>query len=123
MVYAIRIYEVHAVNVPAFTAAFQNHPPWQHLLYQLDGHLHTGLLVGSTLLPSFVSLAIWQSEEQFFAAENSAEYLNFNRSLRILSASYQNVGIFRYRCQPEKEEILDHSIRIPVAPFAHRVRQ
>jgi hypothetical protein len=123
MVYAIRIYEVHAVNVPAFTAAFQDDPPWQRLSFQLDGHLHTGLLVRSTLPPSFVSLAIWQSEEQFIAAENSAEYLNFNRSLRILSAGYQSVGIFRYRCQREKEEILAHSIRIPVAPSAHSVRQ
>jgi hypothetical protein len=123
MVYAIRLFEVHAVNVPAFTAAFQDDPPWQRLSYQLDGHLHTGLLVGSALPPSFVSLAIWHSEEQFIAAENSAEYLNFNRSLRILSAGYQSVGIFRYRCQPEKEEILAHSIRIPVTPSAHPVRQ
>jgi hypothetical protein len=123
MVYAIRLYEVNAVNVPAFTAAFEDDPPWQHLSYRLDGHLHTGLLVRSTLPPSFVSLAIWQGEEQFIAAENSVEYLNFNRSLRILSASYQSVGIFRYRCNPEEMEISDHSIRIPTGLSAHTVRQ
>lgn len=123
MVYAIRLFEVQPVDVPAFTAAFENDPPWKHLSYQLDGHLHTGLLVGSTLPPSFVSLAIWQNEEQFIAAESSAEYLNFNRSLRILSASYQSVGIFRYRCQPEKEDIPAYSIRIPASPSAQPVRQ
>lgn len=123
MVYAIRLYEVHAVNVPAFTAAFEEDPPWQRLSYRLDGHLHTGLLARSTLQPSFLSLAIWQAEEQFLAAENTVEFLNFNRSLRILSASYQSVGIFRYRCQPEKEEIRAHSIRIPVTPSVQTVRQ
>lgn len=110
MVYAIRLFD--AVNVPAFTAAFEADPPWQRLSYQLDGYLHTGLLVRSTLPPSFMSLAIWQNKERFVAAENSVEYLNFNRSLRILSASYQSVGIFRYRCQPEKEEVPADSIRI-----------
>jgi len=123
MVYAIRLFEVPDVNVPAFTAAFQDDPPWQHLSYQLDGHLHTGLLVGSTLPPSFISLAIWQSAEQFVAADNSAEYLNFNRSLRILSASYRSVGIFRYHCQPEKEDIPSYSTRMPLDPSAQPVRQ
>jgi len=123
MVYAIRLYEVPSVNVPAFTAAFEENPPWQRLSYQLDGHLHTGLLVRSMLPPSFVSLAIWQNEEKFVAAENSADYLNFNRSLRILSASYQSVGIFRYRCQPEEEQISDRHIRIPYDLSAHTVRQ
>ncbi len=123
MVYAIRLYEVHAANVPAFTAAFEDDPPWKHLSYQLDGHLHTGLLVGSPLPPSFVSLAIWQSEEQSIAAENSVEYLNFDRSLRMLSASYHSVGIFRYRCQPEKETFPTYSIRIPATSSPHPVRQ
>jgi hypothetical protein len=123
MIYAIRLYEVHAANVPAFSAAFEDDPPWKHLSYQLDGHLHTGLLVGSMLPPSFVSLAIWQNEEQFIAAENSVEYLNFNRSLRIMSAGYQSVGVLRYRCQPEKEEIPTCSIQMPATPSAHPVRQ
>ncbi len=123
MVYAIRLYEVHAVNVPAFTAAFQDDPPWHRLSYKLDGHLHTGLLVRSTLPPSFVSLAIWQGEEQFIAAENSVDYLNFNRSLRILSASYQSVGIFRYRCQPEEVEVRDRSVRTSIRLSEDTVRQ
>ncbi len=123
MVCAIRLYEVHVANVPAFTAAFDDDPPWKRLSYQLNGHLHTGLLVGSTLPPSFASLAIWQSEEQFIAAENSVEYLNFDRSLRILSASYQSVGVFRYRCLPEKEELPTYSIQMPATPSAHPVRQ
>ncbi len=123
MVYAIRLYEVADLNVPAFTAAFYDDPPWHRLSYHLDGHLHTGLLVRSTLPPSFVSLAIWQGEEQFIAAEKSVEYSNFNRSLRILSASYQCAGVFHYRCQPENEEIPTYSIRIPVTPSAHPVRQ
>jgi hypothetical protein len=29
MVYAIRLYEVHAANVPDFTAAFEGDPPWK----------------------------------------------------------------------------------------------
>lgn len=123
MIYVIRLYEVHAANIPAFTAAFEEDAPWQRLSYRLDGHLHTGLLVRSTLPASFLSLAIWQAEEQFLAAENTVEFLNFNRSLRILSASYQSVGIFRYRCQPEKEDIPGHSIRIPPTLSAQTVRQ
>jgi hypothetical protein len=122
MIYVIRSYEVHAVNAPAFVAAFEEDAPWQRLSHRLDGHLHTGLLVRSMLPPSVLSLAIWQSEEQFLAAEDTVEFLNFNHLLRILSASYLNVGIFRYRCQPEKEEIPAYATRLPVTPSAHPVR-
>ena len=87
MIYAIRSYEVQTADVPAFIAAFERDTPWRQLSYQIDAHLHTGLLVRSTIPPTFVSLAIWQCEEQFTAAENSVDYLNFNRSLRILSTA------------------------------------
>jgi hypothetical protein len=33
MVDEIRLFEVPTVNVPAFTGAFQDDPPWQHLSY------------------------------------------------------------------------------------------
>jgi hypothetical protein len=105
MVYVIRQYEVDAANFSAFTAAFAEDAPWQRLSFQRDGHLHTGLLVRSTLQPSFLSLAIWQSEQHCLAAEATAEFLNFYRSLRLLSVSYQSAGMFRYMLQPQPEEV------------------
>ncbi len=85
--------------------------------------MHTGLLVRSMLPPVILSLAIWKSEQHYLAAEDTAEFRNFNRSLRLLAASYQSIGMFRYRCQPEKEEVPDRSIRILFAPSAQQVRQ
>lgn len=122
MLYVIRLYEVYGADVPAFIAAFEENPPWQRLSYRPDGHLHTGLLVRCTLPPSFLSLAIWQSEQHYLAAEDTAEFLNFNRSLRMLAASYQSIGMFRYRCQPEKE-LHGHSIPISDALSTQAVRQ
>lgn len=123
MIYVIRLYEVHAADVAAFTAAFDEDGPWQRLSGRLSGHLHTGLLVRSTLPPVFLSLAIWQSEQHYLAAEDTAEFRNFNHSLRFLAASYQSTGMFHYRCPQEKEEIPSHSIHIPIALSAQLVWQ
>jgi hypothetical protein len=122
MIYVIRLYEVQATDVPTFTAAFDD-GPWQRLSSRLNGHLHTGLLVRSTLPPVFLSLAIWQSEEQYLAAEDTAEFRNVDHSLRLLAASYQSKGMFHYRCRRGKNEIQSHSIRIPFALSAQPVRQ
>lgn len=123
MVYALRLYDVDAVNVPAFTAAFEEEPPWRHLSYELDGHLHTGLLHRSSFEPSFLSLTIWNSEEHFLAAENTAEFCNFNHLLRALASSYQSIGVFRYCGQPDIRAIPVRSLRIPAALPVSAVRQ
>ncbi len=119
MIYVIRLYEVHAADVPAFTAAFDEDGPWQRLSGRLSGHLHTGLLVRSTLPPVFLSLAIWQSEQHYLAAEDTVEFRNFNHSLRFLAASYQSTGMFHYRCLPKKEEVTLYSIRTPITLSTH----
>ncbi len=40
--------------------------------------MHTGLLVRSMFPTVFLSLAIWQSEQHYLAAEDTTEFLNFN---------------------------------------------
>jgi hypothetical protein len=123
MIYVIRQYGVDPANFVAFTETFERDAPWQRLSFQRDGHLHTGLLVRSTLQPSFLSLAIWQTEQHCLAAEATAEFRDFNRLLRLLSVSYQSAGMFRYMFQPQPEEVPGPMGRNSTARSFQSVRQ
>jgi hypothetical protein len=101
-------------DVPAFIATFDEDGPWQQLSGRLSGHFHTGLLVRSTVPPVLLSLGIWQTEQHYRAAEDTEEFQKFNRSFRLLAASHQSIGAFRYRDQQDRMQIPTYSIRIPV---------
>ncbi len=119
MIHVIHSYTVQAADVPAFIAAFED-APWQRLPLHRSGHLHTGLLVCSTLIPVFLSHGIWQSEQHYLAAQGTAEFREFYRSLNLLAESHQSIGTFRYHCQQNREPIPTYSVRVPVSPPVRR---
>ena len=123
MICVLRMYEVNAVDAAAFTAAFDEDGPWRRLSGRLRGYVHTDLLVRSTFPTVLLLLEFWQSEQDYEIAERNAEVRGFLRSLRNQAVSHQNLGVFCFRSQWEKEMIQDSSFRMPVDLSAWRVPQ
>jgi hypothetical protein len=123
VIFVLQLYEVNAVDAPAFTAAFDENGPWRHLTGRLRGYIHTDLLVRSTFPTVLLLLEFWQSEQHYEIAERNAEVRGFLRSLRNLAVSHQNFGVFCFRSQWEKEMINDSSFRMPVDLSGWRVPQ
>ena len=119
MIYIIHSYTVQAANVPPFIRAFED-GPWQRLPLYRSGNLHTGLLVGSTLIPVFLSLGIWESEQHYLAAQDTAEFRAFDRSVNLLVESHLAIGAFRYHCRQDRETIPTYSVQVSVFPPAQR---
>ncbi len=113
MIFVLRLYELDTVDVPAFTAAFDEDGPWRRLSGRLHGYIHTDLLLRSTFPTVFLLLEFWLSEQHFAIAESDAEVRGFLRSLRNLAASHQNLGVFCFRSQWEKETVQGSSFRMP----------
>lgn len=124
MIYTFRLFDVCTTDIPAFTAAFED-GPWRRLSVRLSGHLHTGLLVQSKLasVSRFLSLEIWQSEQHYLAAQATANFQDFHRSLRLLAVSHQRVGTFSYHYPPDTAQIPSYSTRMPATPSVQKVSQ
>jgi len=119
VIYVVDVYTVLPHDASAFSAAFED-GPWQRLSWQESGHLHTGLLLQSTLPTIYLSLGIWRSETDYLNAEDTPEFREFHRSLKLLSISYQCIGAFRYQCREQGAQIPSYSPQIPVRPSVPR---
>jgi hypothetical protein len=117
------MYEVNAVDAPAFTAAFDEDGPWRHLSNRLRGYIHTDLLLRSTFPTVLLLLEFWQSEQDYEIAERNAEVRGFLRSLRNLAVSHQSLGVFCFRSLWEKEMIHGSSFQMPADLSGWRVPQ
>lgn len=123
MIFVLRLYEVNTVDAADFTAAFDEDGPWRRLSGRLRGYIHTDLLVRSTFPTVLLLLEFWQLEQDYEIAKRNAEVRGFLRSLRNLAVSHQNLGVFRFRSQWEKETIQGSSFRIPADLSGWRVPQ
>jgi len=123
VIFVLHLYEVNAVDAPAFTAAFDEDGPWRRLSGRLRGYIHTDLLVRSSFPTVLLLLEFWQSEQDYEIAERNAEVRGFLRSLRNLAVSHQSLGVFRFRSQWKKEMIQDSSFQMPVDLSGWRLQQ
>jgi hypothetical protein len=123
VIFVLRLYEVNAVDAPAFTAAFDEDGTWRRLSGRLRGYIHTDLLVRSTFPTVLLLLEFWQSEQHYAIAERNTEVREFLRSLRNMAVSHQSLGVFCFRSQWEREMIQGSSFRIPADLSEWRLRQ
>ena len=123
MIFVLRLYEVNAVDVPAFTATFDEDGPWRRLSGRLRGYIHTDLLVRSTFTTVLLLLEFWQSEQHYAIAERDTEVREFLRSLRNMAVSHRSLGVFCFRSLWEGEMIQSSPFQMPADLSEWRMRQ
>ena len=97
MIYALSLYEVGVEQTPAFRSLYMAGGLWQSFARRLSGHIHTTVMSDVQQPHIVLILEFWTAESHYIAAREAAEVRAFELSIKALTNSRRNLGLFAFQ--------------------------